>query len=168
MFLTAEFLDAKSVTSAIEDIENRGFESDDLDVFSAEPVHLPAGLLERESHMSLMAISGAVILFLLAAAFVAFTQFHLRVVTGGMPIFSFWSTGVVFYEFTMLGAIATTFLVFLWEGGILRRRNSGPVPALDSGRIYLRVRCAPKLAAVAGESLYRAGATAVKRTEAAS
>jgi hypothetical protein len=169
MFLTAEFLEAKWVISAIEDLQNRGFETDDLDIFSAEPVELPPGLLERESRMSLFAVAGAVALFLLAAAFVAFTQFHLRVVTGGMPIFSFWATGVIFYEFTMLGAIATTFLVFLWEGGILRRRRAaGPVPAPETGRIYLRVRCAAKHSAVAGESLYRSGAAAVKRTEAAS
>lgn len=168
MFLTAEFRDAKSVTSAIEDLQNRGFETADLDVFSTEPVDLPAGLLERKSRMSFLAVAGAATLFLLAGAFVAFAQFNLRVVTGGMPIFSPWATGVIFYEFTMLGAIATTFLVFLWEGGILRRRRTaGPAPALESGRIYLRIRCATKQSAVAGESLYRSGAVAVKRTEAA-
>lgn len=168
MFLTAEFVDSKSVAAAIEDLKGRAFDPDDLDVFSAEPVELPAGVLDRSTRMSFIAVVGAATVCLLAVAFVGFTQHHLRVVTGGMPLFSFWATGVIFYEFTLLGAIAATFLMFLWESGLLRRNATGPVPALDTGRIYLRVRCFPKEAAAAGESLYRAGAATVKRTEAAS
>ena len=139
-------------------------------MFSSEPVELPPGVLDRESHMSLLAVAGAATLCLLAALFVYFTQHQFPLITGGMPIFSFWATGVIFYEFTMLGAISATFLFFLWESGLLRQapRKTGPVPDVDSGRIFLRVRCRPEQAAMAGECLYQAGAASVKKAEAAS
>ena len=47
----------------------------------------------------------------LATAFVYWAQNNYKLVTGGMPIFSFWATGVITYEMTMLGAIITTFAV---------------------------------------------------------
>ena len=72
--------------------------------------------------MSLGAVSGAVLLGLLTIGFVSYTQHNYPLVTGGMPIFSFWATGAVFYELTMLGAILTTFVWFLWESGVLRRQ----------------------------------------------
>ena len=59
-----------------------------------------------------------------------------------MPIFSFWATGVITYEMTMLGAIVATFAWFLWESGLVARRDrSAPVPQVDPGSICLRVRC---------------------------
>ena len=167
MFLTGEFTEAESTAAAIETLKSKGFDDQDLDVFSTEPVEFPPGVLDRESHMSLVAVGGAATLCLLAALFVRFTQYSFPLVTGGMPLFSFWATGVIFYEFTMLGAIAATFLTFLWESGVLRRsaQKSSPVPDLDSGHIYLRVRCRPEQASAAGECLYQAGAASVKKAE---
>ena len=63
--------------------------------------------------MSLAAVTGAITSCLLAIGFVYFTQHNYPLITGGMPLFSFWATGVVFYEMTMFGAIVTTFFWFL-------------------------------------------------------
>ena len=104
-------------------------------------MELPRGVLDRKSHMSLVVVSGAVLFFVLVVGFVYFTQYNYRVVTGGMPIFSFWPTGVVFYEITMLGAILTTAGSFVWESGLLRRDKSIPVPSIEPETICLRVRC---------------------------
>src|SRR5690242_12611934 len=98
MFLTAEFGDAQSVRRAIETLKTRGLEAGETDLFSAEPIELPEGLLERPSRMSLAAVAGAAAMCLLAILFVRYTQYDYRVVTGGMPLFSWWATGVVFYE----------------------------------------------------------------------
>jgi hypothetical protein len=91
--------------------------------------------------MSLGVVSGAVLLGLLTIGFVYYTQYDYPLVTGGMPIFSFWATGVIFYELTMLGAILTTFCWFIWESGALRRKRRGPVPEPADGAIALRVEC---------------------------
>jgi hypothetical protein len=159
MFLTAEFGDADSVAGAIASLRSQGFRADQIDVFSTEPVELPAGLLDRRSHMSVTAVASAASFCLLAILFVRYAQYDYPVVTGGMPIFSWWSNGVIFYEFTMFGSITATFVMFLLESGLLKRRKAAPV--LVAGRILLRVSCEAGRAAVATESLRQAGATGV-------
>ena len=96
--------------------------------------------------------------FLLIVGFVYFTQHSYPLVTGGMPIFSFWSTGVVFYEVTMLGAILTTFAGFLWESGLLSASKTIPVPTIAPGTVCIRVQCAPELAQTIRETLIHSGA----------
>jgi hypothetical protein len=162
MYLTGEFQEVASTTVAIRELKANGFGGDDLAVFSDEPVEFRRGVLDRPTRMSLMSVLGAIIFLLLAIGFVYFTQHNYPLVTGGMPLFSFWSTGVVFYEMTMLGAIMATFVWFLWESSVLRRRPSAPIPALKPGWICLRVRCDAEQAAMVAHCLNRAGSANVK------
>src|SRR5690349_18815312 len=92
-----------------------GASHDALDIFSEEPIEFPRGVLDRPSRMSLASVAGAILFGALATAFIWWTQRNYRVITGGMPVFSFWSTGVITYEMTMLGAIVSTCVWFLWE-----------------------------------------------------
>ena len=164
MYLIGEFRDKAAVRAAIHTLRAGGLSGVDLDLFSEEPVEFPQGVLDRPSRMSLAAVAGAVICGLLATAFVYWTQHNYKLVTGGMPVFSFWATGVITYEMTMLGAIVATFGWFLWESGLVRRRDpSAPVPEVDPGSICLRVRCGADDVAKASETMRRAGATAVAR-----
>ncbi len=116
--------------------------------------------------MSFATVTGAVLSCLLAIGFVYFTQYNYPLVTGGMPLFSFWATGVVFFELTMLGAIVTTFFWFLKESGLLRRHRREPVPALDPGTICIRVCCPAEQFDNATQCLQRTGASNVKTIEA--
>jgi hypothetical protein len=141
LYLTADFQAKESTMAAIQELKTTGFNPDDLAVFSDEPVEFPRGILDRPSHMSLAVVTGALTFCLLAIAFVYFTQYNYRLITGGMPVFSFWATGVVFYELTMFGAIFITFVWFLRESGLLRRSRRGPVPHVEPEVICLRVRC---------------------------
>ncbi len=163
-YIIGEFEDAQATGAAIEALKFNGFDVGQLDVFSGEPVELPAGVLDRPSRMSLVAVGGAVTLCLLAVSFVWFTQHSFPLITGGMPLFSFWATGVIFYEMTMLGAIAATFLTFLWESGLLRKTTE-PVPVVSPGCIDLRIRCETDQIVAAGECLYQAGAAKVMKME---
>lgn len=173
MYLTGEFREVPGMAAAIEELKSKGFDGEAFDVFSNKPVELPPGLLDRPSRMSLGTVGGAALLCLLTVGFVYFTQHSLRIVTGGMPLFSLWATGVIFYELTMLGAIAATFVMFLWESGLLDRAQNArqpgaPVPAIAADAVYLRVACEPGQVATAGECLYRTGAVSVKKAEKAS
>ena len=173
MFVTGEFREAQSTGQAIEALTGKGFGPEELDIFSTEPVELAPGVLDRPSRMSLAAVGGAVVVCLLAVVFVYYTQHNYRLNTGGMPLFSLWATGVIFYEMTVLGAIGATFLMFLWESGILRKDHAAPRPggarggelALEPGRILLRVRCRPEEMGKVGECLYAAGASRVEKQE---
>jgi Protein of unknown function (DUF3341) len=163
MYVTGEFREAEQTADAIRALRSRGIEPDDLDVFSAEPVEFAPGVLDRTSRMSLIAVLGAIAALLSAVGFVYYTQHVYPLITGGMPIFSPWATGVIFYEFTMLGSVAATFVWFLFESGILMRDRSAPVPMAIPGSIFLRVRCENRQAFEAGECLNRAGAVSVSR-----
>jgi len=163
MWLTAEFGDVQSVAAAIGALKARGFSAEMIDVFSTEPVELPEGLLDRPSRMSLVAVSSAALFCILATLFVRYTQAEYRIVTGGMPLFSWWPTSVIFYEFTMFGGISATFVMFLVESGLLKRSRAMPAPVLEAGRIQLRVGCDPEHVSAAIECFARAGAVRVEK-----
>lgn len=165
VFLTGEFREKDRVVDAIRQLRSAGIEPESLDLFSAEPVELARGVLNRPSRMSLAAVSAAVAFGLLATAFIRYTQNDYRLDTGGMPLFSFWATGVVTYEMAMLGAIVATFAWFLRESGLMRRRDKDvPVPHVEPGVICLRVRCRAEQVAIAVDALGRHGAARIERS----
>ncbi len=167
MYLRGDFQSNAAATQALRQLRAKGFDSSAIDVFSDEPVEFPRGVLDRPSRMSFTVVSGAVTACLLAIGFVHFTQYNYPLFTGGMPLFSFWATGVVFYELTMLGAILTTLLCFLWESGLLRRKH-GPVPDIEPGVICIRLRCRQEQAEEARRCMERGGADNVARMAEAS
>jgi len=125
---------------------------------------LPRGALDRPSRMSLASVLGAIVNGLLATAFIYWTQHNYKLVTGGMPLFSFWATGVITYEMTMLGAILATFFWFLRESGLGRKREkTAPIPVVEPGVMCLRVRCRIEEVAQAIEGMRRAGAIEIER-----
>jgi len=159
-----EFREKAAVRRAIEWLRDAGVTSEDMDLFSEEPVELPRRVLDRPSHMSLVSVVGAILMGTLATAFVYWAQHNYQLVTGGMPVFSFWATGVITYEMTMFGAIVSTFGWFLWESGLIRKRDkSAPVPEVAPESICLRVRCAGDQAPPAIEMMRRAGAVSIER-----
>jgi hypothetical protein len=163
VYLSADFACVESATQAIRDLKSRGFGPGELTVFSDEPILFPRGVLDRPSHMSLTAVLGAITMFLLATSYVFFAQHDYPLITGGMPIFSFWGTGIISYELTMLGAILSTFACFLWESGLLRKRDTAPAPPILPERIHLRVCCRAEQAEDANQAMLRAGASLVTR-----
>ncbi len=164
MYVIAEFLEKESIVSAIQRLKENGVAVADLDVFSQEPVEFDRGILDRPSHMSPVAVLGAIANGSLATAFVYFTQHNYRLDTGGMPVFSFWGTGVITYEMTMLGAVLATFGWFLWESGLIRKRDrTKPVPIVPPGSICLRVRCGTEQATKVAEVIQRSGALGIER-----
>ena len=141
-YLLSEFRDKSSLTSAIHALRAAGVNPADLDIFSEEPVEFPRGVLDRPSHMSLVSVLGAIIVGGVATAFIWWSQNNYAVVTGGMPVFSFWGTGVITYEMTMLGAVLATFGHFLWESGLIRRRDKTGARARACRRNVFACACA--------------------------
>jgi hypothetical protein len=163
LYLRADLQTMETAMAAIRELKAHGLSEKDVDVFSDRPVEFPRGVLDRPSHMSLVVVLGAITSCLLIVWFVYYTQTNYPLVTGGMPIFSFWSTGVVFFEITMLGAILTTLGRFIWESGLLRRDRRIPVPDVAPGVICIRVRCQQDRLKNVSESLSRAGAVKVEK-----
>lgn len=162
MFVAAEFRDREGVIRALRDLKSDGCGSDHVAVFSDEAIEFPRDVLHRPSHMSFVVVMGAITLCLLTIGFVYFTQYNYPIVTGGMPTFSLWATGVIFYEITMLGAIITTFLWFIYESGLLRRGPRKPTPTIEPGLIALRVECESNRSDGLSDLLRSAGAVNIR------
>jgi hypothetical protein len=164
LYLIAEFREKERAAEAIRALREGGIADADLDLFSEEPVEFRRGVLDRPSRMSLVSVLGAIFFGCAATGFISWTQHDYRLPTGGMPIFSFWATGVITFEMTMLGAIVSTFAWFLYESGLLRRRDrSVPLPAVDPGSMCLRVRCRASDSTTALNALRQAGAVDIQR-----
>jgi len=161
MYVMGEFRDKQTAAAAIRLLRSSGIAAGDLDLYSEEPVAFPRGVLDRPSRMSLVSVAGAITMGALATSFIYFSQHNYRLVTGGMPVFSFWATGVITYELTMFGAIVATFAWFLRESGLLRKRDKAPVPEVPPGSMCLRVRCGSQQETLAAETMRRAGAVRV-------
>jgi len=164
MYLIGEFREKDAAAAAIRALRAGGIAPTDLDLFSEEPVEFPRSVLDRPSRMSLVSVAGAILFGTLATVFIWWTQHGYPLITGGMPLFSFWATGVITYEMTMLGAIVATFGWFLWESGLIRKRDpSQPVPEIHPGTMCLRVRCRGEEAAQAIDAMRRTGAVEVRK-----
>ena len=163
MYLGAEFYDRESVAHALLELKTKGFGPDELALFSDQPIELPDGVLDRRSRMSLAVVTSALLFLVLIVWFVYYTQYNYPLITGGMPLFSAWSTGVVFYEIMMFGAIFTTLIWFLVESGLLRKRQRrAPAPVIEPGAISLRILCQSSQAEDVGQSLKSAGAINIR------
>ena len=159
MFLLGRFRYRPELISAITALKELGFTDEQMDLFSREPVQLKAGVLDRPSKMSLASVIGAATVGGLATAFVYWAQNNYELVTGGMPTFSWWATGVISFEMTMLGAVLATFGYYLWESARVRKNMQGaPVPQLDPNTMVLRLRCSEAESVAAEAILSHAGA----------
>jgi hypothetical protein len=161
MLLSTAFSEPRAAAAAIEALSSEGFDKRSMDVFSTEPVEFEPGVLDRRSHMSVAAVAGAIVNTLLATVFMFWTQRDYPLVTGGMPLTSYWAVGVIVFEMAMAGAIAGTVAAFLWESGLLRRPRKQPVPKLRDDAVFLRLRCDEPRVTRARETLLSAGAAEV-------
>ncbi len=140
-YLLGEFRDKDSASNAVIALRAAGVTDADMDLFSEEPLELRHGVLFRPTKMSMAAIAGAIVVGASATLLMRWAQKVYPVNTGGMPTYSSWGTGVITYELTMLGAVITVFAVFLWESGLIRKRDkTKPVPIVPPESICLRVR----------------------------
>ncbi|HXG34077.1 MAG TPA: quinol:electron acceptor oxidoreductase subunit ActD [Bryobacteraceae bacterium] len=164
MYLAARFDDEDLVAPACLALLEAGFPARAIEVFSQRPVRLPQSFAPRPSRMPLIAVLAAVVNGGLATAFMFYTQRDYPIVTGGMPLRSWWATGVITYELTMAGAVAGLVLGFLWESGLLRRRRAA-APAPGEHAVILRLECSPEDGAAVTVRLRQLGARDVRPLE---
>ena len=116
-----------------------------------------------QTRIFLLASIGGVFGGLFGYWFTRFTQLAYPLPTGGMPLVPLWTNGIVIYEMTMLGAIATTVIAFLITGGLPHFGARLSDPAIWHGKILVGVTDPPDRARPELEKQFRqAGAVEVK------
>lgn len=137
--VVAYWPDVDATAAAVATLLQARFEDGELDVLSALPIPPRAlGLLERETYPQVlwslgMGALGTLLGFLLAGG----TAWLYPLPTGGKPIVSMPTIGVIMYEVTMLAAIWTAFFgaLFWFQGW--RSRHLPTDPRLVTGAIAL-------------------------------
>jgi len=145
-----------------------GFKDRDIAVLSGEPYEeYGFGQRDHKTRMPWLAALGGLIGGLSGYWFVAFAQKSYPMISGGMPLVTKWSDGIITYELTMLGAILATLITLLvtaripdWGGGKLYD------PAISNGKILIGVTNPPEGARDELQNKLRsAGAEVVKEFE---
>jgi hypothetical protein len=97
------------------------------------------------------------------------TQRAYPIVTGGMPITPMWTNGIIVYELTMLGAVITTLITFLFGAGLPSFKGVIADPEIWMGKILVGVHDPPANSQSELEKrLLEAGANQVKQSSGAS
>jgi Protein of unknown function (DUF3341) len=118
-----------------------------------------------QTHIFLLASIGGIVGAIFGYWLTRFTQVSYPLNTGGMPIASLWTNGIIIYELTMLGAIVWTLLTLLITARLPHFGKSLSDPAIWHGKILVGVTDPPEQARTELEKQFReAGASEVKST----
>jgi Alternative complex III, ActD subunit len=141
-----------------------GVDADKIVVVTAEPFEGYDFEVEQDkTYMFPLAAIGGIIGGVLGYWLASSTQTSYPLVTGGMPVVTSWTNGIIIYELTMLGAILTTLVTLLVTAGLPNYKPKLSDPEIWSGKILVGVTDPPPAARAELEAkLLQAGAAAVK------
>jgi Protein of unknown function (DUF3341) len=118
---------------------------------------------DSKTYMFPLAALGGLVGGTLGYWLASFTQRSYPLSTGGMPIVTSWTNGIIIYELTMLGAILTTLATLLITAGLPNFKEKLSDPEIWTGKILVGVTDPPEGARAELEAKFRqAGAVAVK------
>jgi hypothetical protein len=109
--------------AALRELRREGVPSSSITVMSSEPLHFEDDSAPK-SRIAGFAIGGGLIGAAFALLLTVWTSRQVGLVTGGMPIASPWTIGIIVFELTALGAILATLGRMIHEAGLLRRGAS--------------------------------------------
>ena len=125
--------------AALRELRREGVPSSSITVMSSEPLHLE-GDSAPKSRIAGFAIAGSLIGAAFALLLTVWTSRQVGLITGGMPIASPWTIGIIVFELTALGAILATLGRMIHEAGLLKRRVSTDYDeAVANGKVVVSI-----------------------------
>lgn len=166
-YIIGYFNDPQEAGAATHHLVERGFSHERISVLSSIPYPGEAfATHHRPSPIPLFSALGAIFGLLNGLALGAGTALLYPLVTGGKPIVSWPTVGIIVYELTMLGAVVVTALAFLFFARLPRRSPRFYDPRVSEGGVVVAVPCRNEhRVAVAEEVLREAGADEVTRKD---
>ncbi|NOZ05643.1 MAG: DUF3341 domain-containing protein [Chloroflexi bacterium] len=152
------FNKADHTANTVEALEKMGIADDDVAILSGIPY--PAEILGRPlvwERIPVIALSGAVIGFLIGIFLVAGTPQLYPVHVGGQGLLPIPPLAVITYELTMLGIIVSTFLGVLWESFFPSYGPKRYDRLVTEGHIGILLRCTPEQVSLVKEVLKENG-----------
>ncbi len=160
----ALYPDPDSAQLAFSGLRATGVEARDIAVVSSEPFEGYEFFdRHRKTPMPWLATLGGILGGAGGYLIAALTQQAYPLPTGGMPIVSAWTDGIITYEMTMLGAVLATVLTLLFAARLPNWRRQLYDPEISDGKILIGVFNPPESSRGAiQKSLLEAGAARVK------
>lgn len=138
------YSDPESAQRACQALEAAGFPRSEILVLCPEPYdEYEFFQRDRPTWMPWLSALGGLMGGIGGYLLAAFTQTAYPIHTGGMPIVTRWTNGIVTYELTMLSAILTT-LVTLIFGARLGSYSGLYDPQISQGKILVGVAASPE------------------------
>ncbi|MBI2953029.1 MAG: DUF3341 domain-containing protein [Chloroflexi bacterium] len=134
--------DVHAAGRAVDGLEKHGIARDKISVNSSVP--LPVGTFRaytRPSRLPYFSALGAFAGLIAGFSLAAGTAMLYPIATGGKPIVSLPTVGVITYEFTMLGIILFTLVGVLYEMGLPRVKKPPYDPRVSDGCVGVLVTC---------------------------
>ena len=128
---------------AVNALLSAGMPRQEIVVISSEPLEQYRFAEFGKVQMPWLVVCGAIIGGIGGFLLAALTQKSYAISTGGMPIVTLWTDGIITYELTMLGAILTTSVVFLLTAPLLRRNHRPYDPQVSKGKVMVGINSVP-------------------------
>lgn len=162
------FSDPSSAERGMDALSRAGIRPDRIVVMSAEPFdEYSFSKMDEATPMPWLAAVGGIVGGTCGFLLARLTQevYPFPLITGGMPLFSPWPSGIVTYELTMLGAVLTTVVTLLITTRLPNWKPKLYDPEVSNGKILIGVLEPSDAARAEIEGrLLSAGAEQVKAT----
>ena len=123
---------------ALHELQRQGVPDSAITVMSSEPLHLETLALPK-TRISGFAIIGGLLGAAFAIVLTVWTSRRVGLVTGGMPIVSWWAFGIIIFELTALGAILLTLGRMIMEARLARPSTPAADERVSQGKIVISV-----------------------------
>ena len=130
-----------STERAVSALLSAGMPRSDIVVISSVPLEQYAP--PEKFRMPWLVFAGAVLGGIGGFLLASLTQKSYPITTGGMPVVTLWTDGIITYELAMLGAILTTSVSFLLSARLPSRNHPPSDPQVSQGKVMVGVASAP-------------------------
>jgi hypothetical protein len=133
-----------STEKAVNALLSTGVPRSDIVVISSEPLEQYRFADTANVRMPWLVAAGAMLGGIGGFLLASLTQKSYPIHTGGMPVVTLWTDGIVTYELAMLGAILTTSVVFLLGAPLLSRNHLPYDPQVSQGKVMVGINSVPE------------------------
>ncbi len=163
----AVFEDIDPASNGIEELHKMGITDDQMNVISGIPIrNTILGRPSALSYVSRIALTGAILGFLLGVFLIWGTPFLFPLHVGGQPLYPVPQFLIIVFEMTMLGLMGFAFLGMFVDSGFPSYTPKEYVPEISDGKIAVLFRCPRIDEGKIVDALKKAGAESVNPAEA--
>jgi len=142
--LYALFGDPARAGRAVQSLRDSGVDPRKIVVISSVPTDIYEWAPpDQPVGMGWLAALGGVLGAASGCGLTALTELSYPIVTGGMPVLTGWTNGIIIYELTMLGAILATLVTLLVSTHLPHWRPQLYDPEVSRGKILVGLADCP-------------------------